>query len=315
MINTRWYTHPFAIFCFTILALGSALTIYITTFIKIDDAFSKFIKQQNLDVFYKLSSTAWVTIIVLSILFALVACGLVLVYIYYKKVVELYHMQKNFLNGFTHELKTPVTSLKLFIETLSLHELPREEQLKCIEFMKKDTDRLSHNISQILNLGKMEDKKYSLDLSKIYLSDFLPGIVRKNAHTLKDVDIKITGAKDVVVFADYALFESLVMNLLSNAVVYNDKDKVKIVIHITDMKDEVKISFSDNGIGLQGADKNKIFKKYYRVKKVVKGSGIGLYLAQHIAKLHKGSLTAESSGEGKGSVFYMKFKKGSYYAI
>ncbi len=81
---------------------------------------------------------------------------------------------------------------------------------------------------------------------------------------------------------------------------------------ITDLGDDVEISFKDNGVGLQGRDKKKIFKKYYRVKKVVKGSGIGLYLAQHIAKLHRGSLRAESAGVGEGSIFYIKFRKENY---
>lgn len=312
MVNSKWYTHPFAIFCFMIIALGSSLVIYITTFLKIDKAFSNFVKQQSLDTFSQLNSAALATILTLSILLTLVACGVVLVYIYYKKVVQLYYMQKNFINGFTHELKTPVTSLKLFLDTLSIHELSREELLKCVEYMKKDTERLSDNISQILDLGKIEDRKYPLDISKIYLADFIKGIVNKNEHIFKDVDIEISGDDEVVVSADHMLFDSLVMNILSNAVFYNDKEKVVVKVLITDLGDDVEISFKDNGVGLQGRDKKKIFKKYYRVKKVVKGSGIGLYLAQHIAKLHRGSLRAESAGVGEGSIFYIKFRKENY---
>lgn len=312
MVNSKWYTHPFAIFCFTVSALSSSLIIYVTVFLKIDKAFSNFVKQQSLTAYSQLNSAAVATILTLSILVALVACGIVLVYIYYKKVVQLYYMQKNFINGFTHELKTPVTSLKLFLETLSSHDLPREELLKCVEFMKKDTERLSDNISQILDLGKIEDRKYPLDISKIYLVDFIKGIISKNSHIFKDTEINISGGDDLVVSADHMLFDSLIMNLLSNAVFYNDKEKAQVDIKIKDLNDEVEVSFKDNGVGLQGSDKKKIFKKYYRVKKVVKGSGIGLYLAQHIAKLHKGSLRVESPGLGKGSKFYMRFKKENY---
>jgi len=312
MINSRWYTTPFAIFCFMVLALGSAVFTYIKTFLRVDEAFSNFVKQQNLDTLYQLNSTALATILTLSVLFALVVSGVILVYIYYKKVVQLYYMQKNFINGFTHELKTPVTSLKLFLETMSAHELPREDLLKCVEYMKKDTERLSENITQILDLGKIEDKKYPLDLSKIYLADFIQGLISKNEHLFKGVEIDVVGDRNIVVSADHTLLDSLIMNILSNAVVYNDKDKTLIEVSVVDMSDEVEIRFKDNGVGLKKSDKKRIFKKYYRVKKVVKGSGIGLYLAQHIAKLHKGRLTVESLGEGSGSIFYMRFPKENY---
>ena len=126
MLNSRWYTTPFAIFCFMILALGSAVVTYVKAFLKVDKAFTMFVKQQDLDTFYQLNSAGLATILTLSVLFALVVGGSVLVFIYYKKVVQLYYMQKNFINGFTHELKTPVTSLKLFLETLSAHDLSRE---------------------------------------------------------------------------------------------------------------------------------------------------------------------------------------------
>lgn len=312
MINSRWYRHPLFIFAFILLAIGSSLFIYISMFFRINEAFASFVNQKSVETFMFLDSTAWATILVLALLLGIVIWSVGLVCIYYKKVVQLYYLQQNFINGFTHELKTPVTSLKLFLETLSLHELSREEQLRCLDFMKKDTNRLSDNISQILDLGKIEDKKYPLDLSKIYLTDFIKGVVKSNSHIFNGVDIQITGDKEVVVFGDYMLFESLIMNVLSNAVIYNDKDAVEIKIHIEDQGKDVEVSFSDNGVGLHGADKKKIFKKFYRVKKVVKGSGIGLYMAQQIAKLHQGSLKAESLGHGKGSVFYMKVRKGEY---
>lgn len=314
MLNSKWYTTPFAIFCFMVLALGSAVVTYVKAFLRVDEAFSKFVKQQDLDTFYQLNSTALATILTLSVLFALVAGGIVLVFIYYKKVVQLYYMQKNFINGFTHELKTPVTSLKLFLETLSAHELSREELLKCVDYMKKDTERLSENISQILDLGRIEDRKYPLDLSKIYLADFIRGILKKNAHIFKDVEVEVFLDESVVVSADHMLLETLIMNILSNAVVYNESLNPRIEIKTSDGQDEVEISFKDNGVGLKKTDKKRIFKKYYRVKKVVKGSGIGLYLAQHIAKLHKGSLEVDSPGEGRGSVFYIRLKK-EVYAI
>jgi signal transduction histidine kinase len=178
--------------------------------------------------------------------------------------------------------------------------------------MKKDTDRLSDNISKILNLSKIEDLKYPLDISKIYLTDFIQGILKKNDHIFKNANVKISGDKDLVIFADHMLFETLIINVLSNAVIYNKNNPILIDIKVIDQNDEFEISFSDNGIGLLKSEKYKIFKKYYRVEKVVKGSGIGLYLAQHIAKLHKGSLSVESPGLGLGSVFYMRFKKENY---
>jgi signal transduction histidine kinase len=312
MVKSNWYTHPLFIFCFSIIALGSSLAIYISTYLEVHDAFTKFVKLNNSDATKLLDHSTWVTILVLSILFTLVTVGISLVYVYYKKVVQLYHMQQNFINGFTHELKTPVTSLKLFLDTLSMHELPREEQLKCLELMKRDTMRLSDNISQILDVAKIEDKKYPLDISKIYLNEFLVGILKKHAHIFERAEIKISGDKDQIIFGDYVLLEGLTMNILSNAVTYNDKDQTLIDINVKSIGSSVEVTFQDNGMGLVGADKKKIFKKFYRVKKAVKGSGIGLYMALQVAKLHAGSLKAESQGVGKGSLFTLTLERGSY---
>ncbi len=85
-------------------------------------------------------------------------------------------MQQNFINGFTHELKTPVTSLKLYLDTFTMHELDRATQLKYVNFMKRDANRLSDNISKILNLARIEDKKFILAYERIIIQSYIKSI-------------------------------------------------------------------------------------------------------------------------------------------
>jgi len=122
---------------------------------------SDFVRKKNLDSSQFLEPQTWIMILVLSVLVTVILVCLVIIFVYYQKVIQLYRMQQNFINGFTHELKTPLASLRLFLDTFLKHELPREEQMKYLTFMKRDTDRLVDNVNLILNLAKIEEKKIS----------------------------------------------------------------------------------------------------------------------------------------------------------
>lgn len=279
------------------------------TYLRVNNAFLNFIKKNDMDPSQLLDSTAWVNIFILSVLVALIITGMALIYVYYRKVIQLYRMQQNFINGFTHELKTPVTSLKLFLDTFSTHDLKRDVQMKYIDFMKVDVNRLSTNISKILNLATIEEKKYKPDLKEIFLLNYVEGLINKNAHIFERADIEIIGDRTLSILGDVSLMETLVMNILENALTYSDNNKLKVVIRLIRYGNNLELSIQDNGIGILKKDRKNIFKKYFRVERAVKGSGIGLYIAQQIAKLHKGRLSVDSAGAGQGTTFYMRIPR------
>ncbi len=309
MIKSRWFYHPLFIFIFSLLALGSSLIVYIRSYLRVHAALEEVVLKYNLNSKIMLDSETWVLILILSLLVAVILAGLLIIYIYYQKMIQLYRLQQNFINGFTHELKTPIASLQLFLETFSRHELPREEQVKYLDYMKRDTKRLSDNVSRILNLGRLEDRNFKADFNRQDLVSLIENFIQNTPHLFEDGKVVFhSDTKQVLLPIDKALFEMLLMNLITNAFIYNkSKEKlVEIELHLSGKN--IVLDFRDNGIGLERSQAKKIFKKFYQVGKSTKGSGLGLYIVQNIARLHKGDIEAISMGPGAGSVFRLTLK-------
>jgi len=156
MSQSKWFLHPILILVSSIAAVGLSLFLYIYWYVGVSTGLKKVILKANLDPGQVLAPQTWVVILVLSILVGIILLGVFTIFVYNQKTFQLYRLQRNFINNFTHELKTPVTSLKLYLETFRKYELPRADQLRYIEHMVQDADRLSHHINRILSLAKIE---------------------------------------------------------------------------------------------------------------------------------------------------------------
>jgi len=205
-------------------------------------------------------------------------------------------------------LKTPVTSLKLFLQTFSKHELSRNDQLKYIQYMLTDVSRLSDHINRILNLARIESKSYKKEFIVSDLVEIIEQFYKNNDHLFTGGKIVIHHPPDPLLYnINSPLFEMLLMNLLTNAIKYNESKVPRIDIAFKRQNRKLLISFKDNGIGLEKGKIKKIFKKFYQVGRLdnmsARGSGLGLHAVQNIARIHKGKVVAESKGKGEGSVF------------
>ena len=310
MIKSRWFYHPLFIFIFSLLALGSSLVIYIRSYLQVNAALEEVVIKYHLNSQNLLQTETWILVLILSLLVAVILAGLLIIYIYYQKVIQLYRLQQNFINGFTHELKTPIASLQLFLETFSRHELPRSEQLKYLEFMKRDTVRLSDNVNRILNLGRLEDRNYKADFIEQDLVVLIEEFLLNTPHLFEEGRVSFhTDVKFLRMPIDTALFEMLMMNLIMNALIYNKSKEKTVEIKLSVYDEKIFLDFKDNGIGLEKSQIKKIFKKFYQAGKSTKGSGLGLYIVQIIAKLHKGDISASSMGPNLGSTFRLTLKK------
>jgi signal transduction histidine kinase len=309
MKQSRWFFHPIFIFVFSIIALATSLILYIYWYIEVSEGLKAVVQRFNLAPDQVLEPQTWVVIMVLSILVAVILGGIFLIFVYYQKTIGLYRLQHNFINSFTHELKTPVTSLKLFLETFQKHQLSRDDQVKYIGYMIHDVSRLSENINSILNLARIESKSYDREFAMINLVRMVEEFCQKNAHLFQNCKIRIHPPSDQSVFLSIneSLFEMLLMNLLTNAVKYNNSQNPEIDIAFIVLKRKLLLTFEDNGIGIDKAKTKKIFRKFYQIGRsddmTAKGTGLGLHLVQTIARIHKGKVTAKSKGTGKGSVF------------
>jgi signal transduction histidine kinase len=309
MYRSKWFLHPIAIFVFSIVAVAASLALYIYWYVEVSAGLKAVIHKANLDPKQVLAAQTWVVILVLSVLVGIIMAGIFIIFVYYQKTFQLLRLQRNFINNFTHELKTPVTSLKLYLQTLEKHELKREDQLKYIGYMLHDAERLADHVNRILSLARIESKTYQAEFLQRDLVAFIEQFRQKSRHLFGDDTIHIhnPSGRTFVYPVDLFLFEMLLTNLVANAVNYNHSQTPRVDITFVPQGRIFAIRFEDNGIGLPPKELKKIFRKFYQVDRsengTARGSGLGLYLVDGIVRLHKGRISAESKGSGQGSTF------------
>lgn len=310
MKQTRWFIHPIFIFILSTIALAISLFLYIYWYVTVSESLKSIISRYHLDPNQFFEAQTWVVILVLSLLVTAILIGILIIFNYNLKSLRLYRIQQTFINNFTHELKTPVTSIKIFLDTFVRHEIPRQEQLKYIGFMLQDIERLSHNINSILNVARMESRVFEGEFTLVHISEVIHDFLAANAHVFRDSEIRVENmpGSDYIVALNVILFEMLLMNILTNALKYNNSEKPRVDISFVADHKMLLVRFKDNGIGIEKKERKKIFRKFYQGGRSgdhipVGGSGIGLYLVQQIAKIHQGKVVADSAGMGKGSVF------------
>ncbi|MFZ0135231.1 MAG: HAMP domain-containing sensor histidine kinase [Desulfobacterales bacterium] len=309
MNSPRWVIHPILIFLLSIAALGMSLFLYIYWYMEANIGLRAVIERFNLDRDQVLASQTWIVILVLSLLVGIILLGIFGIFVYGQKMLQLYRLQNNFINNFTHELKTPVTSLKLFLQTFSKHELTRTDQLKYIQFMISDVARLTENINRILNLAKIESKSYANEFVATDLTEAINLFLVNHKHLFQNGTVRVQRPKEKLprLRVNLPLFDMLLMNLVTNALKYNDSPRPAVDIDYDITPRKLVIRFADNGIGIDKKELRKIFRKFYQVGRAenmsAKGSGLGLYLVQNIARIHKWKIEAHSPGPGRGSVF------------
>lgn len=310
MIKSRWFYHPLFIFIFSLLALALSLFLYIRTYLQVNEALQEVVVKYNLNQANIFRSETWIFILILSLLVAVIVAGLLIIYIYYQKMIQLYRLQQNFINGFTHELKTPIASLQLFLDTFSKHELSRSDQLKYLDFMKRDTKRLSENVSRILHLGRLEDRNFKADFQEDNLVGIIENLVENSRHLFDEGVIVLKKEVDqFVTHFDKSLIEMVIMNLIINGFIYNNKKEKLVTIRLFAQDDKLVVHVTDNGIGLEEKEFKRIFKKFYQVGKTTKGSGVGLYIVGQILKIHKSHIKVVKSDLNVGTTFEVIFKK------
>jgi signal transduction histidine kinase len=250
------------------------------------------------------------------VFFAVIITGLVLNTVFLVREVRRNEEQNAFINAVTHELKTPIASIKLYLETLKSREVAPEKRLEFYDIMLADTNRLFNTVEQVLQAGRTGDERQLLNISDVDVFKLLRECVSiiQTRYNLPPDSFEFTRTENVItVSGDEAELQAVFTNLLDNAVKYSDKNR-KVFIEARDTGEKsVDIRIRDSGVGIAPAQIKRIFKRFYRIPGLStqksKGTGLGLFIVQSIVKKHRGKITVESAGEGAGSTFIVKLPK------
>jgi signal transduction histidine kinase len=253
-------------------------------------------------------------VIVFGSIFFLVIISLgVINTIFLVREIRRNEQHDSFINAVTHELKTPVASIRLYLQTLQSRELDEDKRRDFYRIMLEDSDRLLHTIDQVLRAGATgsvlrRSAKVRLDLEQIARE--CVELARVRFHLGADALEYVAHTTNAVVLGDSEELKAAVWNLLDNAVKYSGGE-VKIRVEVEELhNNRVAIRVTDSGVGISPAELKRIFKRFYRVPPTVavraKGSGLGLFIVRSVAKKHGGKAFAQSAGEGQGSTFTLQ---------
>ena len=247
--------------------------------------------------------------------FAVLITGLALNTAFLIREIRRSEQHDAFIHAVTHELKTPLASIKLHLQTFQQRELTRDKQHELVATMLEDSERLQLTIDQILLAGKTGDARRVDNPTEVDVSDIVGECVALagKRHHLVDGEVRLVdrvppGA--FVVKGDRDELVAAVTNLVDNAVKYSG-DRVKVGVEVIRLgARRVGISVRDQGIGITRHELKRVFRRFYRLPAAlrlrVRGTGLGLSIVRAVARRHGGRVYAESRGAGQGSTFTLE---------
>lgn len=237
--------------------------------------------------------------------------SMVLIFRHLNVQINLTRLYDNFIANITHELKSPLSSIQLYLETLNSRNVPAEKQKEFIDQMLRDTARLQKLISTILEISALESRKNKANFEVYDSCEILDRLIKESAEQfrLKDNAISFQCINSAKIFIDVNAFKMVFDNLIDNSIKYTTGEP-KINVSVNTFFNKVEIYFKDYGIGIPPNEQKNIFQKFYRIydKDIpnVKGTGLGLYLVKEIIRNHKGKISVKSEGKGKGTTFIIE---------
>lgn len=246
------------------------------------------------------------------LLFLLLISGLGLMFTLLLREVRLNERQSNFVSAVTHELKTPVASLRLYLDTLTLRAetLSTDQRDDFYKTMRDDLDRLNGTINSVLNAGLYADRAVvnppTIDLARLVQHACA---LTRTRNQLNEAAVSYTGPTSLLLKGDGTALETAVLNILDNAVKYS-VDQVQVTVALREEANGfARLAVKDRGVGMNRGHLRFVFNRFYRIGSEVRrsrtGTGLGLFIVKSVVKAHGGTVRAESDGEGQGSTFVL----------
>jgi two-component system, OmpR family, sensor histidine kinase SenX3 len=250
------------------------------------------------------------------LLFGLIITGVVLNTIFLIREIRRNEQHDAFINSVTHELKTPVASMRLYLQTLQTREIDEAKRREFYDIMLADSDRLMNTIEQVLRAARTSQTK-QLNRSTVDLRILVEECVQlaRLRHHLPDEAVQYSDAvPNATVSGDLEELKAAISNLLDNAVKYSGQ-RVRIVVELVQNEaSRLAVRVKDEGAGIPPSELKRIFKRFYRIPNTmalrVKGTGLGLFIVRSVAERHGGRAWAESEGSDRGSTFTLELPSG-----
>lgn len=306
MNRLRALFHPIFVFIGIQIAWIGLMVVWIYWYVKNSQNLTELAKRLPPELLE--SDLNWIALLEGGILMLMILAGVYVIFVYWNKQARLNQLQSNFISSVSHELKSPLTSIQLYLETLKYQQVSAEEASDFIETMLVDTERLSDLIDNILESSKSDPKSMQLQYKLVDIAPILQETVEHHKRLFEDKQclIRLQFDSQPKINMDTRAIRMVFNNLIANALRYSSAGS-SLDIHVGQDEKFCNIHFIDKGFGFEKKELKRVFKKFYRVQNQetqnIEGAGLGLYISRQIIKSHKGKINAFSEGRGKGSRF------------
>jgi len=271
----------------------------------------------GLNIFWVIQWRGVVSLVVGVVLFALIIAGIIINTIYLVREIRRNEQHDSFINAVTHELKTPIASLRLYLQTLETREVSETQRREFYRVMHKDADRLTETVEQVLRAAEVVQSRKQRNWLPINLFELVNECVelacqrhQLSSEAMHCVPVQLP-APATTVLGDVDELRIVLSNLLDNAVKYSPEE-VHVTAEVGAENKQVWVRVSDRGVGIPPTDLKRIFNRFFRTGRArskVKGTGLGLFIVKSIARKHRGDVIAESAGEGRGATFTLRLPR------
>jgi signal transduction histidine kinase len=309
--KTSWLYHPVTIFLSMQVLWILLLILWIRWYLEKHAQLRQLANQVRAQA--EVERLGWLPLVEAAVLMALILAGATVIFIYWKKQSKLNLMQRAFVSNVTHELKSPLASIQLALETMKMRDLSDAQRREYLGMMLEDTERLSGLIHKILGAARIEKTQSRYRPEPLSMGRFLEEVLEQDRRLFEKDGHKVVLERegDAWSAVDRAAMQIVVNNLVENATRCSPRGSTIRVRLRRDLR-SCRLDVIDTGEGIPRKDLKNVFKMFWRSEegqRRTRGTGLGLYIVKNIVREHKGKVWAWSAGPGRGSTFSVRLPR------